>query len=76
MLTSSVQRMLVKRGFHLISPEVGSRFLIEELASGSLDDVEIIAGEGPWALRSTGFPVDEVSLNGIASDLRGTLALS
>jgi malonyl CoA-acyl carrier protein transacylase/NAD(P)-dependent dehydrogenase (short-subunit alcohol dehydrogenase family) len=41
--------LLKARGIQAIDPPAGRRFLVDELRAGALDDVEIIAGAGPWA---------------------------
>jgi acyl transferase domain-containing protein/NADP-dependent 3-hydroxy acid dehydrogenase YdfG len=48
MVTDEVRRQFRERGVVAIEPQPGRRFFSEEILLGSLDDVEIIAGAGPW----------------------------
>jgi acyl transferase domain-containing protein/NAD(P)H-dependent flavin oxidoreductase YrpB (nitropropane dioxygenase family)/NAD(P)-dependent dehydrogenase (short-subunit alcohol dehydrogenase family) len=43
--------LMKARGIQAIDPPAGRRFLVDELRAGALDDVEVIAGAGPWADR-------------------------
>lgn len=52
MATDGVVALLESRGIRAISVDEGCRFLLNELQYGRREDVEIIAGEGPWARES------------------------
>ncbi len=49
MASEAVRTAMSERGIVPISPEAGLAFLRDEIARGSGRDVEVIAGEGPWA---------------------------
>lgn len=49
MASDATLALLNARGIQAIDPVAGRRFLVNELRAGALDDVEIIAGAGPWA---------------------------
>lgn len=48
MANEAIQGLLENRGIVAINPSDGRNFFFEELAHGGLDDVEVIAGDGPW----------------------------
>jgi hypothetical protein len=48
MVTDEIRRQFRERGVVAIEPLPGRRFFSDELRLGSLDDVEIVAGAGPW----------------------------
>ncbi|HEX3148621.1 MAG TPA: SDR family NAD(P)-dependent oxidoreductase [Gemmataceae bacterium] len=47
-------RRLAVAGIRPIEPAAGRAFFADELAYGSPDDVEVIAGDGPWAADEPG----------------------
>ena len=50
MANEVVLQQLAKQGISPLEPAEGRRFLIEELAYGTLEDVEVVAGQGPWSV--------------------------
>jgi NAD(P)-dependent dehydrogenase (short-subunit alcohol dehydrogenase family) len=50
MADAKVQERFAQQGIPVITPEAGARFLIAELAAGTSDVCEVIAGEGPWGI--------------------------
>ena len=49
MADTATLALIRARGILPIDPAAGCRFLVDELRAGALDDVEVIAGAGPWA---------------------------
>jgi acyl transferase domain-containing protein/NAD(P)H-dependent flavin oxidoreductase YrpB (nitropropane dioxygenase family)/NAD(P)-dependent dehydrogenase (short-subunit alcohol dehydrogenase family) len=52
MASSAVNRNFKAGGILPISAPAGCSFVMEELYHGTLEDVEIIAGQGPWHLQA------------------------
>jgi len=48
MAAGALESVFRRRGVEPIDPEQGVKLLLDELAGGRSDDVEIIAGIGPW----------------------------
>ncbi len=48
MASEGVKAFLVAQGIQLISPAAGREFFRQELSAGAVDDVEVVAGDGPW----------------------------
>ncbi|MEA2079607.1 MAG: SDR family NAD(P)-dependent oxidoreductase, partial [Pseudomonadota bacterium] len=48
MVTPETERKFAEKGVRLVSPEVGQQLFLGEIMNGSLDQVEVVAGEGPW----------------------------
>lgn len=48
MTSDAIAGLLERRGILPLAPEEGVQFFLDELASPHPDDVEIIAGDGPW----------------------------
>lgn len=48
MVSEEVKRQFAKRGLEAIAPAAGRRFFVDEVRFGALDDVEVVAGVGPW----------------------------
>lgn len=48
MVTPETERKFAARGVHLVTPELGARLFVDEILHGPLEQVEVIAGEGPW----------------------------
>jgi acyl transferase domain-containing protein/NAD(P)H-dependent flavin oxidoreductase YrpB (nitropropane dioxygenase family)/NADP-dependent 3-hydroxy acid dehydrogenase YdfG len=48
MVSKAVRRQLRERGVELVTIAAGRAFFARELREGTQDDVEIIAGAGPW----------------------------
>jgi len=53
MASESVRAFLVAQGIQLISPAAGRAFFRQELSAGAMDDVEVVAGDGPWRAASS-----------------------
>ncbi len=53
MLPEDAKPLLKERGIMLINPVSGCRFFTEELQYGKKDEVEIVAGHGPWEIEVT-----------------------
>ena len=65
--------LMKARGIQAIDPPAGRRFLVDELRAGALDDVEIIAGAGPWAgLRSGDRDARRALVGGLQDDRHGS----
>jgi acyl transferase domain-containing protein/NAD(P)H-dependent flavin oxidoreductase YrpB (nitropropane dioxygenase family)/NAD(P)-dependent dehydrogenase (short-subunit alcohol dehydrogenase family) len=48
MASDAVRAVMAERGVAQIAPEAGRAFLRDEIALGGPDDVEVVAGHGPW----------------------------
>ena len=48
MVTPETERKFAEKGVTLVSPEVGQQLFLGEIMNGSVDQVEIVDGEGPW----------------------------
>jgi NAD(P)-dependent dehydrogenase (short-subunit alcohol dehydrogenase family) len=48
MMGDATLMLLTARGIQPIEVEAGRRFFLDELRLGGLDDVEVVAGGGPW----------------------------
>jgi len=51
MAGEGTRQLLESRGLTPIEPEAGRRFFADELAFGRKGEVEVIAGDGPWAVK-------------------------
>jgi NAD(P)-dependent dehydrogenase (short-subunit alcohol dehydrogenase family) len=49
MMSDAILKVAAARGLQPIEVADGRRFLVDELRLGTLADVEVIAGDGPWA---------------------------
>ena len=49
-MAANLEKHLTQRGFKLIDPETGSRFLIEEIEHGRKGDTEVIVAGGAQRL--------------------------
>jgi malonyl CoA-acyl carrier protein transacylase/NAD(P)-dependent dehydrogenase (short-subunit alcohol dehydrogenase family) len=52
MANAATLGLLENRGIRSIAPASGRQFFCDELSYGDLDDVEVIAGDGPWRTDS------------------------
>jgi NAD(P)-dependent dehydrogenase (short-subunit alcohol dehydrogenase family) len=59
MATDAVRARLAQRGIVPIETQAGCRFFAEELELGRREDVEVVAGEGPWI--GSGAPLNEAA---------------
>lgn len=48
MVSPETQRKFEAKGVILVDPEAGRRFFLDEVVRGGLDEVEVVAGAGPW----------------------------
>lgn len=61
MASDGVLRALRDRGMEPIPVAAGRRFFLDELARGPRNDVELVAGAGPWASLSDGAGAEPAS---------------
>jgi NAD(P)-dependent dehydrogenase (short-subunit alcohol dehydrogenase family) len=54
MADETVRMLLAARGIRPIDVEAGRRFFVDELSFGAPSDVEVVAGDGPWAGETEG----------------------
>lgn len=59
MASEEVKQQFRDRGIIPISLEAGREFFRQELLYGSLEDVEVVAGKGPWAMVDPTFAVSQ-----------------
>src|SRR5262249_6777950 len=75
MVTDEVRRQFAERGVRAIEPSSGRRFFMDEVRLGGPDDVEIVAGAGPWErepeLSPPPAPDAHFPGNGVAARQRG-----
>jgi acyl transferase domain-containing protein/NADP-dependent 3-hydroxy acid dehydrogenase YdfG len=48
MVTPQTEQKFAEKGIALVSPDLGRRLFVEELTLGAPEQIEIVAGEGPW----------------------------
>jgi acyl transferase domain-containing protein/NAD(P)H-dependent flavin oxidoreductase YrpB (nitropropane dioxygenase family)/NAD(P)-dependent dehydrogenase (short-subunit alcohol dehydrogenase family) len=53
MLSPETRRKFESKGVTLVNPEAGRRFFLQEITQSPLDQVEVVAGVGPWEAHET-----------------------
>ncbi|MGQ0700764.1 MAG: SDR family NAD(P)-dependent oxidoreductase [Panacagrimonas sp.] len=67
MASEGVKRAFRERGLEPIPIAAGRRFFLDEMANGPRNDVELVAGDGPWSHDTSGLGLQAAEPAGAAS---------